>query len=309
MKFKYVLLALFILFMGIGILLFPIESTRACLYGFTLWAKCVLPSIFPFMIVTFLVINTPIGNTINKIFSKFTRWLRLPSCTLTCLFMALISGYPTGARVVSQYASKQLITKKQANILSMLCSIGGPLFVISSVGGEMFLSTGIGIKIYLTHVTVNLLAILLFFKDKKNDYPLTIPKVTHNNNILHECFQTSIIAVLVSGAFIAFFYTVYQIAQLLNLFYPFTILLKPLFGEQITSAFLTGFIEMTAGCSIASARCDKLSIATCGFLITFGGVSILCQQLAYLIPAGVKPLRFIAVKLIQATLCFLLLLI
>ena len=70
-----------------------------------------------------------------------------------------------------------------------------------------------------------------------------------------------------------------------------------------------GLIEATAGCRELSLSPARLTLPLCGFLITFGGASILAQQLAYLTKAGVKTLYFIFVKLLQGLLCFAILLI
>ena len=75
--------------------------------------------------------------------------------------------------------------------------------------------------------------------------------------------------------------------------------------ENLSAAVCLGLIEPTTGCrAIAAAANGKLAVEVSGFLITFGGVSIILQQLAYLTTCGVKPLKFIAVKLIQAAICF-----
>ncbi len=57
---------------------------------------------------------------------------------------------------------------------------------------------------------------------------------------------------------------------------------------------------MTSGCALLSQSVTPLSAALCCFLVTFGGLCVLVQQIAYLSHAKVKILPFVAVKLLQA---------
>ena len=59
-----------------------------------------------------------------------------------------------------------------------------------------------------------------------------------------------------------------------------------------------GLIEATRGCA-ALAAADAAGLPFAAFAITFGGASILAQQLAFLRPVGVRAGRFIAVKAAQ----------
>ena len=94
----------------------------------------------------------------------------------------------------------------------------------------------------------------------------------------------------------------------MRLLYIFQAPLALILGNDASSAFCRGLIEATGGCYALAQSGAKLSLPLAGFLITFGGLSILCQQLCYLQPLGVSAVKFAAVKAAQALLCFLLLL-
>jgi hypothetical protein len=113
----------------------------------------------------------------------------------------------------------------------------------------------------------------------------------------------------VAGGFICFFYTLAKVLSDFNMLYPLRLILTPVVGSENAKGICYGLIEATGGCAILGGVHTFLSIPSCGFLITFGGLSILLQQLCYLIKCKVKPLFFISIKFLQGVLCFVILLI
>ncbi|MBR0026990.1 MAG: hypothetical protein IJP37_07515, partial [Clostridia bacterium] len=72
-------------------------------------------------------------------------------------------------------------------------------------------------------------------------------------------------------------------------------------GNDTASAILTGILEMTSGCSrIASLEISlRLQTALCAGTVTFGGLCLLLQSLAF---HELKISRYLLLKLIQAIL-------
>ena len=74
--------------------------------------------------------------------------------------------------------------------------------------------------------------------------------------------------------------------------------LRPFGAQACAEGIVYGLIEATRGCA-ALAAAGAAGLPFAAFAITFGGASILAQQLAFLRPAGVRAGRFIAVKAAQ----------
>ena len=92
-----------------------------------------------------------------------------------------------------------------------------------------------------------------------------------------------------------------MIEFILNLiFKPFGITL-----EQ-SKAFSQGMIEFTKGAKLLSYKTTPLTVSLTCFLITFGGVSVIAQSLAFLKKANVNSLFFICGKALQAVISFVL---
>lgn len=287
-----------------AIIVHPERYVNCCFQGFAMWAECVLLSLFPFMVVTLIFVKTGAAEKAALPLKKVAGKVKLPPASAACFILSLASGYPAGSRVVGEFYEKGALSKRDCQKVAYLCSTSGPLFIIGSVGFKMFGDKTAGVKILFAHViSVTLVSVIMSVFSKKSDTP-TQRRAATNENILYDAFYGAVIAVTVAGGFIAFFYVVATFLADFSILYQLQKPLSFLTGEEISSALCLGLIEATTGCRALSAAGGKLSVALAGFLITFGGLSILLQQLSYLVKAGVKPLKFIAVKLIQAVICF-----
>lgn len=308
-KIGYFALFVALVFFGAAIIIHPERYVNCCFQGFSMWAECVLPSLFPFMVITLIFVKSGMAQKAALPLSRVTDKLKLPSSAAACFILSVCSGYPAGSKVVSEFCENGCISKVDASKTAYLCSTSGPLFVVGSVGFKMFGDKTAGFKILLCHIlSVTIVSIIISLCSKKRKNGFT-PRISPNDNILYECFYGAVTAVCVAGGFIAFFFVVATFCTDFNILYPVQALFNGVFGENISSALCLGLVEATTGCRAVAECGGAFAVPIAGFLITFGGVSILLQQLCYLTKAGVKPLKFIAVKFVQAVICFGLLLI
>jgi sporulation integral membrane protein YlbJ len=291
------------------IIIYPERYVKVCFDGILLWGECVLPSLFPFMVITMLLIKTGVAEKGSTPFKRLAKSLHMPKVGATMFLMSICSGYPAGSRIVAEYAEAKAITLQDAKKLSLLCSTSGPLFIVGSVGYKMFGDKIIGCKIMLAHALSVIALGLIYALSSKKEKCAEPPPFKAAGNPLYDSFYSAVLSVLVAGGFICFFYTLSQVIKDFNLFYPLQILFTKALGEECSAAFCQGLVEVTGGCA-ALAQCGgKLSVPAAGFLITFGGACILAQQLCYLVKCNVRPTFFIFFKLLQALLCFAILLL
>jgi hypothetical protein len=258
------------------------------------------------MVITLILIKTGCADIAAKPLQSLTKKCNLPPSSAVIFLMSVVSGYPAGSRIVYEYYSQGKITSSDCKKLSVLCSSSGPLFLLGSVGYKMFSSQIAGVKLLVSHLFAIVFSSLLYcaFSPRKSDNKFTHTPVKTGENVLYNSFYDAVIAVLVSGGFICFFYTFAQVLQDSFVLLPLTALLSPIFGEAFAKGFCYGLIEATGGCAFLAQSNSNFALPAAGFLITFGGVSILLQQLCYLTKCGVKAKFFIPFKFIQAALCF-----
>ena len=313
MKFAYVVKfavpATLLTMIAGAIIIYPERYISCCLQGFIMWAECVLPSLFPFMVITLIMIKSGFAEKASLPLKKVTGLFNLPPAAAVCLLISICSGYPAGSKCLLEFYENGSLSKKDMKKLSVLCSTSGPLFIIGSVGVRMFGNKNAGWKMLLAHflsVLVIALGIALFSKREKRE---EIRRAPATNNLLYDSFYGAVISVAVAGGFIAFFSVTARIFSDFGFLIVFEKFICLFTNEQAASALSLGFIEATIGCRELSVSGSKLALPFAGFLITFGGVSILLQQLAYLQKAGVNPLYFVTVKFVQGIGCFLILLL
>lgn len=308
-RIKYVILGICIAFFGAAIIIYPERYVACCFEGFALWAECVLPSLFPFIVLALIFIKTGLADKASLPLKRATRALNLPQSAAVCFLLSICSGYPAGSRLVAEFYENGALTKADCDKLAPLCSTSGPLFIIGSVGFKMFGDKLLGMKIFLAHaLAVTVFSLIYCRFCKKTQYSMQ-KSVKQNGNILYDTFYGAVVSVAVAGGFIAFFYVVAQFLQDFYVFLPLESLLKLFMEEGAAKAVCMGLAEATCGCRYLAQSSSALKGALAGFIITFGGVSILMQQLSYITKTGVKALKFISFKFLQAVLCFLILLV
>jgi hypothetical protein len=259
------------------------------------------------MVIVMLIINLLPKR--QRYSSFIIKKLKLPQIALQILAMSIFSGYPAGSKIVSQYYKMGAIDDVAAKKLCTLCSTSGMLFLLSTLGGKIFDSAKCGYILLISHfVSVMAVgfAVCLILPPCKN---LLVPQINEHKNVLYESFYSATIAVIIAGGFICFFYTFAAIAYDLKLLYPIEWLLTPIFGQDIARAISVGLIEATGGCSYLKNVTSIFALPVAGFLATFGGVSILCQQLCYLLNCKIKVSYFVLIKFLQAVTCFIIALI
>ena len=306
---RFSVCALFLTVVAGAVIIYPERYVSCCLDGFMMWAECVLPSLFPFMVITLIAVKSGFAEKASLPLRKITGLFNLPPASAACFLISACSGYPAGARCLLEFYENGSLDEKDCKKLSALCSSSRPLFIIGSIGVRMLDDKSAGWKILLAHFIsiISIALIISFFsKRKKNNNLLRKPQ---NKNLLYDSFYNAVISVAVAGGFIAFFSVSAKILSDFNFLILFEKLFSLFTDAKSANGVAIGLIEATAGCRELSLSPARLTLPLCGFLITFGGASILAQQLAYLTKAGVKTLYFIFVKLLQGLLCFAILLV
>lgn len=333
--------ALLLLFLALR----PQRCAAACAEGIALWAKAVLPALFPFLLLTGATAGlrgadksrTRGGRAskkgcAQKIGTKL-RALGLSAAGAGAFLTSALSGYPVGSRAVADLYAGGRIGRGEAVRLSALCSTSGPMFVLGTVGSGMFGGGGAGAVLLAAHLlgVLSVYFVLRFFewrrsargrKDAFSRPPAGgqtsrgAPRPTERAAAkeraakelsLGEVVQNAVLAVLGVGGFIAAASVLLCVLEDLYLLRPLqellTLCLRPFGLEGCAAGTVCGLIESTRGCA-ALAGAGEAALPFAAFTITFGGASILAQQLAFLKKAGVRAGRFVAVKAAQGAAAF-----
>lgn len=306
MKSGKIILSALLAFAAAAIIAFPQRYIPSCFEGFTIWAESVLPSLFPFMVISGFFIAAGIASAVAKPFERMCNAVGLPKEAMPLFAMSVCSGYPAGSRMLSEYYSCGAISGSDCKKLAPLLSTAGPLFITGTVGFKAFGGGLAGVKLLIAclfSVVTSSLIYSAIRKDKQRPRPLRSP-IIKQDGALYNCFYGAVTAVCVAGGYIAFFHTLSDILADFNLLSPLAYALSPIFGKETASAFVPGLCEATGACFSLAEAGGFFALPLAGFLITFGGASIIAQQAGYLTKCGVKTGYFVLFKFIQAAICF-----
>ena len=298
------LLAILILVIIVLLCIFPKKYSAICLEGIFLWAKVVLPSLLPFLILTTLLTKLGVLQKLSIYLNKLFYRLKLPSVTAGVFIISILSGYPVGAKMIADLYSQGAINEKEATRMSLLCSTSGPMFIIGSVGAVLFNSPVAGCILFATHILGVLLPCLIALPFAKK-----LPKTEHVlqgqniDNLLYSSVHSSTISILCIGAFIALFYILTEALTDLKIMQPLVYLLSFPFGDSATG-LVYGLLEATHGVAALSKSMSIFALPLASFVITFGGGCILLQQISFLKSAKVKITQFLLFKFLQGICAF-----
>lgn len=153
LSFRRNILPCIFVIIAICLVVFSKSNLIAATNVLTLWATCVVPSLFPFFVITNLLSHTKVVSFTGKILDKLMRPLfNVPGIGGFAFVMGLISGYPVGAKVVSDFRDNGLVTKGEGERLLAFTNNSGPLFILSSVGIGLFGDTKTGLLLLCTHI-------------------------------------------------------------------------------------------------------------------------------------------------------------
>lgn len=171
---KNLLTTIFTLFMFF-LIIFSKTNLFAAQNGLTLWAKNVIPSLFPFFIATELLNYTNLPYYLGRLTHRFMRPLfNIPGEGSYAFIMGIISGYPVGAKIVNKFVEEGTCTKQEAERMLAFTNNSGPLFIIGTVGISLFGDATIGIILFITHILACLTVGLIFgFLSKRNSNCIT----------------------------------------------------------------------------------------------------------------------------------------
>lgn len=245
MMMKYIVMALFYLgFIGI-LLCFPDYTIEYAYQGLTQWATRMVPTLFPFMIISSMIIHTGVDAYFTKMLNPFLKHLfPCNSNGLYAIVMGFLCGFPMGAKATCDLQKNKKISKPEAEYLLAFCNNIGPTYFFGGVY-PLLEQNGYHNKLLLLFglYGIPLLYGVFLGKLKQTDF-LTKPlsDSTCMEQVVHVPIATalrlaclsSIQSILLLGGYVTFVNAFLAIPELLHF-------------SGITKSILGGFLEIVYG--------------------------------------------------------------
>lgn len=254
--------------------------------GLSLCGTSVIPSLFPFTVISDFILRSGLGNIIGRRLAPLTdKLFRLSGAAGCAVLLALVSGFPVGARLTAQLYGNGEITQKQGRRMLFFCVNAGPAFVVGTVGAAMLGSRKAGVILFIS-LTLSSLLIGFFsrFADK-NAKEIPPSPVHFNPSVLPESVNSSVNAMLSVCACILLF-------SGLNA-YLIRLPVSPSVGNVLSM-----LSEVTGGCLKSAGTFPAF---VCAFVIGWSGFAVHCQLLPYLNILKMKYSVFLLSRLLSGT--------
>lgn len=261
-----------------ALLLLPEVSAQAARDAMLLCAQTLIPSLFPFFVLSSLLIACGASELLSALLSPLMRPLfGLSGTGAAALALGLCGGYPVGARTAAELVENGALSQEEGERLLAFCNNAGPGFLLGVCGAGVFSSSRALPPV--PHGT----------------YPHKSAKAQHLSTAFPAAVQNALTGCLNVSAFVVFF-TV--LARLLLHFLP------EAFASSLPCALLLGFLELTSG--VLSLPCSRAGFLACAALLGWGGMSVHCQTLSVLAATPLSARYYLKGKVLQALLSLLL---
>ena len=300
---KRFLLSLVIITLIFVIFMFPQETMTYAATGLTLWFDNMVPALFPFMVISSLIIRLDIAPYIVSFLHPVLKLLfRTDLYCEYAIVMGFLCGFPMGAIVIGDLLKEEKITQPQADYLLSFCNNIGPVFFCTIVlpifkpEYHFLLLFGMyGIPLFY--------GIIMRFIYRKafNDIPANTYASTqmeeHFSTAFREALNNAVSSSLYLGACMIFF-------NMLR-FIPAYVFKENLLAQALSSWMLevNGAVSFTG--TLYSKGVELFSLCMMPFL-TLGGLSCIAQTAGILNETNCSLSKYIIHKIIQLLLWLLL---
>lgn len=301
---KCVVLLLFLLIL----LLYPAPIIAATKTGFLTWAEKVIPALFPFFVLTRLMIYFQVPQMIGKLLAPLFKYLlKISPITFFIMLMSLISGNPSGPKMAREYYDKHLISEREMVGLLYFCNFASPLFIIGTIGVVLYQSSQIGYLLLLSHLVGSIAVFIVcypYFKSTDTQQCQIEFPTQSFATILIDCIESSMQTLIRVGGIIVFYYiisealTVIHIIDLLN-----TILSPSLLVLQLDSIdpLFSGLLEFTQGVTKLTTTAAPLHIklTLTAFIVSFTGLSVHTQTFMFSKGLHISYLKYVGMRVLH----------
>ena len=293
---RFVLFSLLALAIS-GLLLNPDTSAQACRDALSLCAQTVVPSLFPFFVLSSLLVSGGGADAFSALLGGLMRPLfGLSGAGAGALSLGLLGGYPVGARTVAELYGAGALEKKEAERLLGFCNNAGPGFILGICGGAVLHSSRAGLYLYLVHTASALLTGVLLCRD--------LPRRGAGYRKATQTANTAPFASLFSAAVRGALSGILNVCAFVVLFLVLLRLTASALPAAISISalypLLLGFVELTNG--VTALGNTRGGFVCCAVLLAWGGLSVHAQTLSVLDGTPLSTRFYWRGKMMQAAL-------
>lgn len=278
-----------------AMLVFPQAVFSGAEEGLLLWFQIIFPTLFPFLVVTSLLLSTGGLDLIARLFGGlFRRIFRVTKNGAFAVLAGFLCGYPMGAKVTADLLRAQKISSEEARYLLSFCNNTSPVFIINFIVWKTFGEESLLIPTLLILIASPVLMSFIFrrlYLNGMSRFPepsdgLKEKRTRFDFSVLDSCMMNSFEAIVKVGGYIILFSVILS-------------LIKELSGQNGVLMAAAPALEVTNGILLLNSSVSDpgLRYTTILGLTSFGGLCSAAQTQCMLEGTGLSVIPYIIEKL------------
>lgn len=278
------------------ILIYSTDVINSVLKASIIWKENIFTVLFPFFILSDLLINYGFINILGILFEKPIN--KLFNLNKECAFVIILSiftGSPSNAKYINDLLKNKIINISTAQYLLSFTHYPNPLFVIGIV------SNLLGNKLYGYIIFISIMignfVIGIFFKRK---IPIMHDDKKNKNN--YKKIKDNNFVVILTNSILKSFNSLLLILGIITIFLTLSTIICNIFNlNYLSKCIISGILEMTQGIKYISISNISiyLKIFFISFFLSFGGISIHMQVMGILYEFKINYKKYFLSRLIH----------
>lgn len=252
----------------------PAGTAQGAKRGSELCLSTLIPSLFPFMVASGIVIGSGAGTLLGKLFSPAMKLFGLPGECAPALVTGVLCGFPVGAVTLTDLYRRGVISEDDgARLLSFCCYPSVP-FLVSAIGRGLFGSRSAGVILTVSVYSSGLICgigygIIRRFFSRKGRHSVSERRSSSRSfpagNVFAEAVESAAGGMISVSSCVIFFSAVTELLCRLGQ-------TAGVSGNCLI--FLNAFLELTSGSSSASALGMPAGLIICAAAAGWSGMSV-----------------------------------
>lgn len=333
-KMGWLLLVTALLSVIVLMALFPEAALQSALRGLSIWWEVLFPSLFPFFVISEVLLGFGVVHLIGTLLDPMMRPLfRIPGAGGFVAAMGYVSGYPVGAKLTAKLWEQKMVNREEGERLVAFTTSSDPIFLIGAVSIGFFHDPKIGLILALSHYGGGFLVGLIMrfhgrheSKTATDSLRLSQANTSRLKSALHamhaareqdgrdlgtllrQAIQSSLQLIIVVGGLVVFFSVFLELwtrAGVMPALTEIISLLLSLVGmpESLSTAIVGGLFEVTLGARYAGEAGAAIPLpykaAAAAFILSWGGLSVHAQIISILNSTNLRYFPFVIARLIH----------
>lgn len=282
MNKKYLLTGCVVSFCILILILDGKTAMTGAQIGVDLCIRTVIPSLFPFFLLSILLTNALSGNSLSFL-RPIEMLLGIPEGTESILLTGFLGGYPTGAKSLATAYHSNQIKKEDADRMLSFCSNAGPAFLFGMVS-PLFPNRAAAFILWGIHIVSALLVAILHPSSQST---VAISQVKKKLTIAEAMHSSILVMSTVCGWVVVFRVILAFLERWFLWLFP-----------TVVQVVICGILELSNGCCALTGIVDsQLRFVICSGMLAWGGLCVVLQTRS--VTNGLSIYAYLKGKLLQ----------